>query len=50
VIEGRADWKRKLDKKGLIERSRKDIDFAKPTTVEERIKKQNLGVKPSLGG
>lgn len=45
VIEGRADWKRKLDEKGYVEASPKMDGFVTPTTVEERIKKHNLGVK-----
>ncbi|KKL57274.1 hypothetical protein LCGC14_2237030, partial [marine sediment metagenome] len=43
IIEGRADYKKKLKKKGLIEVD-KNYGFVSETTTEERIKKQGLQV------
>ena len=37
VVEGRADWKKKLDRKGYHEIPNKD--FAVTTTIEERVDK-----------
>lgn len=43
-VEGRKDWKRKIEAKGLMELDKSELRDTKPYTAEDRIKKAGLGV------